>query len=495
MRAKHTSLLPVALLAPLLLTACAVGPDYVKPKTETPDAFKEAQGWKVAQPADTKLPTKWWEIYNDPLLNDLEEQVNASNQTIAQAEAQYRQSRAAVRGAQAGYFPTLSANASHTRASNPASRSAGSSTGSAGAGSTSLATSGPTDTNLLTLDASWEPDLWGRVRRNVEANKTAAQASAADLQAARLLAQAQLAQDYFQLRDLDADRQLYDKTVADYNKSLELTRNQYKAGTVPKENVVLAETQLRTTEAQAIDFDVQRAQMEHAIALLVGKPASTFSIKPNPDFDTAVPDIPVGVPSTLLERRPDIANAERLTASANAKVGLAESAYFPALTISAQGGYQSSSFANWISAPNRLWSIGPSIAQTLFDGGALRAATDQARASYDASVANYRQTVLTGFQEVEDNIAALRILGQEMDKQREAVELSRRSVELTRNQYKAGIVAYLDVITVETTALSNERALVDLLNKRLSSSVLLVKALGGGWDVSDLPDNDAVSKR
>lgn len=480
------SLVPAALLAPLLLTACAVGPDYVKPKTETPDAYKETAGWKVAQPADTKLPTKWWEIYNDPLLNDLEEQVNASNQTIAQAEAQYRQSRAAVRGAQASYYPTVSANASHTRAANPASKAAA---------GTSLATSGPTDTNTLTIDATWEPDLWGRVRRNVEANKTAAQASAADLQAARLLAQAQLAQDYFQLRDLDADRQLYDKTVEDYKKSLELTRNQYKAGTVPKENVVLAETQLRTTEAQAIDFDVQRAQMEHAIALLVGKPASIFSIKPNPNFDTAVPAIPLGVPSTLLERRPDIANAERLTASANAKVGLADSAWFPDLTLSAQGGYQSSSFAHWISVPNRLWSIGPSVAQTLFDGGALRAASDQARASYDASVANYRQTVLTGFQEVEDNISSLRILEQEMDKQREAVELSRRSVELTRNQYKAGVVAYLDVITVETTALSNERALVDLLNKRLSASVLLIKALGGGWDVGQLPDNDAVSKR
>jgi len=304
-----------------------------------------------------------------------------------------------------------------------------------------------------------------------------------------------IAQDYFQLRNLDADRQLYDKTVEDYGKSLELTRNQYQAGTVPKENVVLAETQLRTTEAQAIDFDAQRAQMEHAIALLVGKPASVFSIKPNPTFDTAVPAIPIGVPSALLERRPDIANAERLAASANAKVGLAESAYFPDLTLSAQGGYQSSSFAHWISAPNRFWSIGPSIAQTLFDGGALRAATDQARASYDGAVANYRQTVLVGFQEVEDNISALRIYEQEMDKQQEAVELSRRSVELTRNQYKAGVVAYLDVIQVETTALSNERALVDLLNKRLSASVLLIKALGGGWDVSQLPDNDAVSNR
>jgi NodT family efflux transporter outer membrane factor (OMF) lipoprotein len=471
------------LVLPLLLAACAVGPDYVKPATETPAAFKEQAGWKIAQPADTQIPAKWWELYNDPLLNSLEEQVNISNQTIAQAEAQYRQARALVQGAQASYYPTVSAGASHTR-----SRSAGATTLNGDV-------AGPTTSNQLTIDASWEPDLWGRVRRNVESNQASAQASAADVQAARLSAQAQLAQDYFQLRDLDADRQLYDKTVEDYKKSLELTRNQYKAGTVPKENVVLAETQLRTTEAQAIDFDVQRAQMEHAIALLVGKPASVFSIKANPVFDTAVPAIPLGVPSSLLERRPDVANAERLVATANAKIGLAKSAYFPALTLAASGGYQSSSFANWISLPNRLWSVGPSLAQTLFDGGALRAATASAVASYDASVASYRQTVLTGFQEVEDNIAALRILEQEANKQEEAVQLSRRSVELTLNQYKSGIVGYLDVITVETTALSNERARVDLANKRLSASVLLIKALGGGWDAAQLPDASAVSKR
>lgn len=492
MQAKPAKrLLPAAslvILAPLLLASCAMGPDYVKPSTEKPpETFKEMQGWKVAQPADTKLPTKWWEIYNDPVLNELEEQVNVSNQTIAQAEAQYRESRALVRGAQAAFFPTVTANASHTRAGGLSSHSV--STSATGASAP------PSTTNLLTVDASWEPDLWGRVRRNVEANQANAQASAADLQAARLSAQAQLAQDYFQLRDLDADRQLYDKTVEDYKKSLELTRNQYNSGTVPKENVVLAETQLRTTEAQAIDFDVTRAQTEHAIALLVGKPASVFSIKPISSFDTAVPTVPVGVPSTLLERRPDIANAERLVAQANAQIGVAQAAFYPNLTLSAEGGYQSNSLAHWISVPNRLWSLGPSVAQTLFDGGALRAASDQAKASYDASVANYRETVLTGFQEVEDNIAALRILEQEMEKQREAVELSRRSVQLTLNQYKAGIVAYLDVITVETTALSNERTMVDLLNRRLASSVLLIKAVGGGWDVSQLPDNEAVGKR
>ncbi len=469
----------VAQLAPLfLLCACAVGPDYVKPRAEVPAAFKEQVAWKIAQPADLEIAQKWWELYHDPLLNSLEEQVNISNQTLLQAEAQYRQARALVQGARAAYFPTVSANVSHTRSGAPS--------------SSSPSSSGAATSNLLTVDASWEPDIWGRVGRAVESSQASAQASAALVQATRLSTQAQLAQDYFQLRDLDADRQLYDKTVADYAKSLQLTQNQYAAGIVPKENVVLAQTQLKTTEAQAIDFDVLRAQMEHAIALLVGQPASTFSIA-RATFDTAVPVLPLGLPSALLERRPDIANAERLMAAANAQIGVAKAAYFPSLTIAASGGFQSSSLANWISLPNRLWSVGPALAQTLFDGGARRAQTDSAIAAYDASVAGYRQTVLTGFQEVEDNVAALRILEQEALKQDEAVTLSKRSVELTINQYKAGIVNYLDVITVETTALSNERAAVDLLNRRLGANVLLIKALGGGWNVAQLPDADALN--
>ena len=460
-----------------LLSACAVGPDYVKPQTEVPTAFKEQADWKIAQPADTEIPQKWWELYNDPILNSLEEQVIVSNQSLAQAEAQYREARALVQSAQAGYFPTISANASHTRAGGLASANKG----SAG---TSIAP--PSNSDLLTVDASWEPDVWGKVRRTVEVSKANAQASAAELQAMRLSIQAQLAQNYFQLRSLDADRQLYDKTVLDYKKSLELTQNQYAAGVVPKENVVLAETQLRTTEAQAIDFDVARAQMEHAIALLVGKPASAFSLAVIDRFDTAVPALPLGLPSTLLERRPDVANAERLVAAANAQIGVARSAWFPNFTLSAQGGYQSSSLSHWISLPNRLWSVGPALAETLFDGGLRSAASAQAVAAYDASVANYRQTVLTGFQEVEDNIAALRILEQEAVKQEQAVILSRRSVELTLNQYKAGIVNYLDVITVEATALNNERVYADLLNRRLSANVQLIKALGGGWKSAQL---------
>jgi NodT family efflux transporter outer membrane factor (OMF) lipoprotein len=478
-------------LAPLaLLAACAVGPDYVKPSAETPPAFKEQAGWKIAQPADTEIPVKWWEMYQDPVLNSLEEQVIVSNQTLIQAEAQYRQARALVQSAQAAYFPTVSVNASSTRSGGASASSrlaAGASAGSTGASSVNT-------NDLLNVNASWEPDLWGHVRRTVEANKASAQASAAELQAVRLSIQAQLAQDYFQLRTQDANRQLYDKTVIDYKKSLELTQNQYKAGVVPKENVVLSDTLLTQTEAQAIDFDVARAQMEHAIASLVGKPASTFSIAPVSTFDTPVPVLPLGLPSTLLERRPDVANAERLVAQANAQIGVAKSAYFPNFSLAASGGYQSSGLAKWISLPNRIWSVGPALAETLFDGGARSAATDSAIAAYDASVANYRNSVLSSFQEVEDYVAALRILEQESNKQEQAVKLSRRSVELTINQYKAGIISYLDVITVETTALGNERTYVDLLNRRLSANVLLIKALGGGWNETQLPDAVAVGK-
>ncbi len=493
---KHAKrLLQVAPL--MLLGACAVGPDYVKPSAETPAAFKEQANWKVAQPADTEIHAKWWEIYNDPVLNDLEEQISVSNQSLKQAEAQYREARALVQSARAGYFPTVSANVSNSRAGGLSSTNRGAS--AATTTSTSAAgaagSGGPSNTDLLELQASWEPDLWGKVRRTVEANTASAQASAAELQAMRLSLQSQLAQDYFQLRDQDADRQLYDRTVIDYRKSLELTQNQYKSGIVPKENVVLADTQLKQTEAQAIDFDVARAQMEHAIAVLVGKPASTFSLAPVTNFiDTKVPTMPIGVPSAMLERRPDVANAERQMAAANAQIGVAKAAYFPDLTLAATGGYESNSLAHWITAPNRLWSLGPSLAETLFDGGLRDANSKQAVAAYDASVANYRQVVLGSFQNVEDSIATLRILEEESKKQEEAVKLSRRSVELEINQYKAGIIAYLDVITVETTALSNERTLVDLLNRRMIASAQLIAALGGGWNQAQLPDANAVSK-
>ena len=477
----------VTLVAPsALLTACAVGPDYVRPSIEAPAAFKELQGWKQAEPRDHVIKGKWWEVFNDPLLSSLEEQVDVSNQNLAQAEAQYRQARALVQSARANYFPTVSASASSTR-----SRSSSNLGGQSSLATNQISRS-VTNSHALALDATWEADLWGRVRRSVEANQASAQASAADLEATRLSLQAELAQSYFQLRSLDAQAQLLEDTVAAYEKSLQLTENQYKVGVVAKADVVQAQTQLKTTQAQAIDVGVQRAQLEHAIALLVGKPAATFSIE-RASLNAALPPIPVGMPSELLERRPDVASAERRVASANAQIGVAKAAYFPSLTLSASGGYQSSSIAQLLTAPSRFWSIGPAIAETLFDGGARRALTEQAVAGYDASVAAYRQTVLIGFQEVEDNLAALRILEEEAQVQDEAVKLAQQSVTLTLNQYKAGTVSYLNVVTVQATALANERTAVNILSQRLAASVLLIKALGGGWNASDLPDADRLA--
>jgi NodT family efflux transporter outer membrane factor (OMF) lipoprotein len=324
------------------------------------------------------------------------------------------------------------------------------------------------------------------VRRTVESSEAGAQASAADLEALRLSIQAELAQNYFQLRALDTQKQLFDETVAAYQRSLILTQNQYAAGIVAKVDVIQAQTQLKTTQAQALDIGVQRAVLEHAISLLIGKPASSYSLSAAP-LTASPPPIPVGIPSSLLERRPDIAAAERRMAAANAQIGVAEAAYYPSLTLAATAGFQSSSFSNWLTAPSRFWSLGPALAQNLFDGGLRRAQTDQAIAAYDANVAGYRQTVLTGFKEVEDNLAALRILEEEAAIQDEAVQNARQSVALTTNQYKAGIVNYLNVALVQRSALVNERTAVDVLNRRLAASVLLIKALGGGWNASDLP--------
>jgi NodT family efflux transporter outer membrane factor (OMF) lipoprotein len=479
---NHVKFFPLAALA--LLGACTVGPDYVRPTADTPAAFKEMEGWKTAQPRDQELRGKWWESYNDPLLNELVEQVSVSNQNLVQAAAQFRQARALVQSARAGYMPSVSAGASATRSQSPS--------GFVGQNQ-NLNARGPSTSYSLSLDAVWELDLWGRVRRTVESNAAGAQASAADLQALRLSIQAELAQNYFQLRTLDAQKQLFDDTIAAYQRSLTLTQNQYTAGVVAKVDVIQAQTQLKTTQAQALDIGVQRAQLEHAIALLLGKPASGFSLAVAP-LTALPPALPVGIPSGLLERRPDIAAAERRMAAANAQIGVAEAAYYPSLTLSASGGFQSSSFSNWLTAPSRFWSLGPALAQTLFNGGLRRAQTDQAIATYDANVAGYRQTVLTGFKEVEDNLVALRILEEEAAIQDEAVRNARQSVALTTNQYKAGIVSYLNVVTVQATALANERTAVDVLNRRLAASVLLVKALGGGWNASDLPTPDELAR-
>ena len=466
----------------MMLNACAIGPTSVRPDVEVPAAYKEQSGWKRAPPNDTDVGGAWWQAYADPLLDSLMVRVSISNQTLAQAEARYRQARALVQSARAGYYPTVDASVSATRLS--ARSRSGQSTQAPADGST--ATAGTSTSNTLGLDAKWEVDLWGRVQRTVEAQQASAQASADDLEAARLSAQAQLAQTYFSLRSSDTQQQLLERTLADYQRSVQLTQNQYDAGSIAKSNLILAQTQLKTTQAQALDLKVQRAQLEHAIALLIGRAPSDFSIAPG-GLVATVPVMPASLPSDLLERRPDIAAAKRRVEAANAQIGIAKTAYFPQLSLSANGGAQSTSLGSLLSLPNYFWSFGPALAATLFDGGARRSQVEQASAAYDGTVAAYRQTVLSGFQEVEDNLAALRILEAESVVQDEALQLSRRSVELTNNQYKAGIVTYLNVIQVQATALNNERAALDILNRRLAASVLLVKALGGGWTTAALP--------
>jgi NodT family efflux transporter outer membrane factor (OMF) lipoprotein len=466
-----------------LFTACSVGPDYIKPTAQVPESYKELGGWKVAQPRDHLVRGAWWEMFNDSRLNELEEQVNISNQNVALAEAQFRQARALVWAARAAYFPTATIGLGYTRSS----------------GSTTLnphVTTRRTTLNdfMLLGDVSWEPDIWGKVRRSVEASKASAQASAADLESVRLSSQTELAQDYFQLLSLDAQKQLLDETVVAFQKSLQLTKNRYEAGVASKGDVLLADTQLKVTQAQAIDIGVQRAQFENAIALLVGKPASVFSMPFSP-LTLTPPTIPVGIPSELLERRPDIAAVERRVAAANAQIGVAEAAYYPTVTLSASGGFNSSSVSKWFSWPSRFWSVGPGISETVFDGGFRRAQTAQARAAYDANVALYRQTVLTGFQEVEDNLAALRILEEEATAQDEAVKAARQSLAVALNQYKAGTINYLAVIVIQAGLLNNERTAVDIAGRRMTAATLLIKALGGGWDVSALPSAKELGRK
>jgi len=459
------------ILCTLLLAACAVGPEYVRPtpvKT-MPTEYKELEGWKVAQPGDSIIPNRWWEMYHDPILNSLVEQVVISNQTIASADAQFRQARALVKAARAGYFPSVSANALVIRSYKPGNPDAGNSEGSTGSN------------YQLPLNATWEFDLWGRIRREVEASRANAQASASDLAAVTLSTQAELTNNYFQLRILDAQKQLLDNTTTVYRKSFELNNKRYIAGVTAKLDVLQAETQLKSAEAQTIDLGVQRAQLEHAIALLMGKPPAAFSL-PSTSSVTVIPLIPTtGLPSELLERRPDIASSERKMAAANAQIGIAKTAYFPIISLSGAAGLTASSLASWFTWPSRFWSIGPAMAATLFDGGFRNAMSDAAWAAYDATVAAYRETVLTAFQEVEDNLAALRILEEEAQVQNQTVQAAQKVVSITTNQYLTGTVTYLNVIVAQSTALANERTALGLLGRRLTASVLLVKALGGGW--------------
>lgn len=461
----------------LLSAGCALGPKYKRPAAPVPPAYKEqlatettAESWKAAEPQDAAHRGRWWEVFGDPELSALEDDVDLANQNIAQAEAAFRGARAAVRGARAELFPTVTASPSVTRSHGSANSVAASSNASAA-----------TITSYqLPIDLSYEADVWGRIRRDVEGSVASAQASAADLETVRLTMQAELAVDYFQLRGLDAQIHLLEQTVAAYEKALQLTINRHGQGVASGVDVAQAETQLYTTRAQAIDLAVGRAQLEHAIAILAGKPPGDFALAPSLAAYQP-PPAPVGLPSELLERRPDIAASERRMAAANAQIGVAKAAFFPRLLLSATGGYESTKLTSLFALASRYWAIGPSLAATLFDGGQRRATREAAQAAYDGAVAGYRQTVLSAFQDVEDNLAALNILASESTQQTAAVGAAERSLALSMNRYQAGITTYLEVITAQSAALTNEIAAVNTLTRRMTASVNLIKALGGGW--------------
>jgi NodT family efflux transporter outer membrane factor (OMF) lipoprotein len=476
-------ILPVLALA-LFTPACVVGPKYVKPsapvaasfKEPLPPAFKEAKGWKQGEPLDDMHRGKWWEIFADSDLNALEEQIDGANQTLAAAEAQYRGARAAVRVARAAYSPTISAS--------------GSLLGSGSSGNVgTTGTGGAHQSALITLPdvtASWAPDIFGGVRRAVEASVATAQATAADLETTRLLLESELALDYFQLHGLDAEKLLLDTNVKAYEQALQLTMNRYNQGVASQVDVAQAQTQLEQTRAQSTDTLVARQQFEHAIAILLGKPPSEFTISFAP-IKANLPSVPGLIPSELLERRPDVAGNERRVASANAQIGVAIAAYYPQITLSAGGGLESSSIVSLFTWPSRFWSVGPAVSELFLDGGRRRGLTEEAQANYDVTVANYRQSVLTAFQNVEDNLAALRILEEEARQQANAITYAERSLQLANAQYQGGITTYLQVITAQAAALTNEVTGIQLQTRRMMASVSLIQALGGGWDASQLP--------
>jgi len=459
-----------------------VGPKYDKPavpmtpvfKEPPPESFKESKDWKVGQPGSPAIGAKWWEIFGDPQLNGFEERVTLGNQDLRVAEARFREARSLVHFSRAAQYPTISTSPGIASLRDSAH------------GPVAPPNPSATGDFLLPFDLSYEVDLWGRVRRAVTAAREEAQASAADLATAALSIQAELAFDYFELRASDAQKRLLDQTVTAYEDALQLTTSRFEGGIAPKSDVAQAQTQLEATRVQDTDVSVQRAAFEHAIAVLVGEPPASFTISSLPG-ELQPPAIPVGVPSQLLERRPDIASTERRVAEANEQIGIARAAFFPTITLSARGGLEGSSLLNWFTWPSRFWAVGPQMAQTLFDAGRRRASSDVTLASYDAAVAAYRQNTLTAFQQVEDNLAALRILEREGGQQREAIASAEESLQLFTNRYQGGVDSYLQVITAQTIALSNERNGIDILRRRMDASVLLIKALGGGWDVSNLP--------
>jgi NodT family efflux transporter outer membrane factor (OMF) lipoprotein len=485
-RLRYTLTSPIALLILVVITfvGCTVGPRYVKASTPTPTAYKEQppasyQGtdqWLPGNPADQASRGNWWEIFGDPELNGLEKQIATSNQTLKVAEARFREARAAIRFNRASQFPTISTSPSAAYIKNS----------DYSPSSPSQVQQASTGDFVLPLDLSYELDLWGRVRRTVAAAREEAQASAADYETAKLCLEAELAMDYFELRSADAQKQLLDDTVKAYTDNVQLTTHRFKGGVAPRADVAQAQTQLDTTRVQDTDVTVQRAEFEHAIAVLIGKPPAEFTLASAP-INTLPPSIPTALPSELLQRRPDIAAAERRMAESNQQIGIARAAYFPTVTLDGTAGFAGTQGSNWFTWPAGFWALGPALAETLFDAGRRRATSESARANYDATIATYRQTSLTAFQEVEDNLAALRILQNEAQQQDQAVSSSWDSLHLFTNRYKGGVDTYLQVVTAETIELANERNAIDILRRRMDASVLLVKALGGGWDASKLP--------
>src|SRR2546425_9873 len=466
----------VGLASVLSVGGCAVGPKYNRPAVEIPPAYKEVGDWKPAQPNEQNLGGAWWQIFQDQQLNALEDEINVSNQNLKAAEAQYTQARAVLRYYRADYYTSITAGAAATRNRISNNRPPG-----------HLSSNGATYNDYqIPVELSYELDVWGRVRKPSESQREQAQASAADLATINLSLHAQLALFYFQARSLDAQEQLLTSTVAQYEQAFELTDSRFKGGLASEVEVQQASTQLETTRAQAIDVGVLRAQYEHAIATLIGQPAPSFHLSPLP-LNSPPPSIPLELPSELLERRPDIAAAERRMAAANAQIGVAKAAYYPNISLGATGGFESGVITTLLSGPSILWSVGASAIAPIFDAGRRRAGTDQAIAAYDQTVANYREAVLTGFQQVEDNLAALRILEKEADTQQRAVLASQKYLELSLTRYRGGITSYLEVTTAQSAALTDEVTAVNILGRRMSSAVLLIQALGGGWDRSSLP--------
>ncbi|NYF78976.1 efflux transporter outer membrane subunit [Granulicella arctica] len=498
--ACYTALAALPTLAALLLGGCRIGPKYTVPPATAqapPASYKESptqftdtdtnsNAWKVAQPGDAMLRGKWWEIYNEPELNTLEEQLNINNQNIKQFFENFMAARTLITQARAQLYPTASVGPTYSRSRSSANTSNTGTTGTSGGKETSL--------TELPLDVSWEPDLWGKVRNTIREQQYSAQLSAADLENERLTEQASLAEYFFELRGQDALVQIYDETIAADKKSLDYTQAQYDTGVGDRISVVEAQNTLQNAQAAAINLGVARAQYEHAIAMLIGTPASGFSIPVRPLLKTA-PAIPIGVPSQLLERRPDIAASERTMASANAQIGVATAAFYPTLTLSASGGFESSTFKHLLDWPSRFWSIGPSVSETVFDAGLRRATVNQYISTYNADVAGYRQTILTAFQQVEDYLAAVRILQQQIQQQELAMKSAQEFVDLEMSRYQTGIDPYVDVVTAQTTLLTDRQTLATLHVQQMTASVQLIAALGGGWDASQLPTPAQVSKK